>query len=211
MTPTDLRIPRDAEVLLAVDTGTYLSGLLVAIDPAHHAFVLDEFPNYRYVSDQIELQDQTVPEWAATVVKAARHFHITPRAWADPNTQFRAELRRYGLLLLKNKIAPEARTAVAREYFHRDRVHLAPWLAILPYELEHAQWPDTTTSAGRFSRRKRTDHTLDCLEHILSRRPRGQHSSAVARPKRFLETFLEAYQEPRLHMKHTDPHLGRHY
>jgi hypothetical protein len=211
MIPADLRIPHDAEVLLAADTGTYLSALLVAIDSEHHAFVLDEFPNYRYVSDQIELQDQTVPEWAHIVVRAARHFHIKAHAWADPNTQFRTELHRYGLRLLKNKIAPEARTAVAREYFRRDRIHLAPWLSILPYELEHAQWPDTTTASGRFSRRKKTDHTLDCLEHILSRRPRGVPELATPRTKTFLETYLAAYQEPRTLMSHVDPHLGGHY
>ncbi len=49
---SDLRIPDSADVFLAVDTGTFMSGLAVAITRDYHAFVVAEFPNYRYISDQ---------------------------------------------------------------------------------------------------------------------------------------------------------------
>ena len=206
LTPDDLRIPHDFDIYLAADTGTFMSALLVAIGRDYHAYVLQEFPNYRYVSNQIELNDVSVPEWAAEVVATTKRFQAKPSAWADPNTQFRAELRRYGLRLLSNLNGPETRVAIAREYFHSNRIHLTPWLAILPYELENAQWPDEVSASGRFQRLKRSDHTLVCLEHILSRRPRGQ-LPRPARTKSWLETYLDRHRVPGEH--HADTHLGR--
>ena len=47
-------------------------------------------------------------------------------------------------------------------------------LSLLPYEVEYAQWPELTTSAGKYERLKVNDHVLDCLEHVLSRHPRAR-------------------------------------
>tara|TARA_Y100000310_G_scaffold185692_1_gene185770 strand:+ start:122 stop:751 length:630 start_codon:yes stop_codon:yes gene_type:complete len=203
---SDLRIPDSADVFLAVDTGTFMSGLAVAITRDYHAFVVAEFPNYRYISDQIELNDTTTPEWAQDVVATVNALGGKPSAWADANTQFRGELRKHGLRLLSNTVGPDARVQVAREYFRHQRVHLAPWLSILPYELEHAKWPPKQSSAGRFSRIQKSDHTLVCLEHILSRRPRAS-IAGTKKKKTFLEQYLKQHR-PIGRRVRGDPHLG---
>jgi len=66
------------------------------------------------------------------------------------------------------------RTEAARQYFQHGKIFLAPWLSMLPYEVEWAQWPDKTTAAGKYERVKTNDHVLDCLEHVLSRHPRAR-------------------------------------
>lgn len=207
LTPADLRLPPRAQVFLACDTGTHMSALFVAITSDHWAVVLEEIPNYRYISDQIDLLDLSNPEWAAQVVARAAHYQIRPHAWADPNTQFRAELRRYGLKLRPNTNGPELRVSVAREYVNHGRLLLAPWLRILPYELEHAEWQNEAQSSQKFERLKRQDHTLVCLEHILSRRPRPSARGKVKAAKRWIDRYLldRGAQAP-----HTvpDPHLG---
>lgn len=203
--PADLRLPTGVDVLAAVDTGTYMSGLAVAFDPDGNAFVLEEFPNYQYVSHNLELLDLSTPEWAKRIVQQLQRYRTRAYAWADPNTQFRAEVRRYGLHLLSNLIGAEARTEIAREYFQTNKVFLAPWLRILPYELEHAAWPPTSSASGKFGRVKRFDHTLDCLEHILSRRPRGK-----VRDRTKHDSFKDRYlREQAIHTRPiADAHLG---
>ena len=206
LTLADLRIPDDHTLFLAADTGTFMAALLVAVSRDFHAFVLAEFSNYRYVSDQIELNDVSTPEWAAAVVAVTKTLGGSPKAWADPNTQFRAELRHYGLHLRSNRIGPDVRVTIAREYFRHDHVHLAPWLRILPYELENAKWPDAPTTGGRYTRRRMHDHILVCLEHVLSRRPRAtlpQH----AKKKTFLEQYLLDHRVPGRQVG-GDVHLG---
>jgi len=205
LAPSDLRVPPDCDLMLAADTGTFMSALVIAVAHDYHAYVLAEFPNYRYVSDQIELNDVTLPEWTAWVVSSCVSLGASPVAWADPNTQFRAELRRHGLRLLKNAIGPETRVTVAREYFHNHRVHLAPWLEILPYELENAKWPEESTASGKYMRLRKADHTLVCLEHLLSRRPRGALPKSSTRKPSFLETYLAQHRTSR---GGVDVHLG---
>jgi len=104
----------------------------------------------------------------------AHRWQTRPVAWVDANSQFTVECDHHGLHLMANHRGREVRTEAARQYFQHEQIWLAPWLQILPYELEHAQWPDTTSSAGKYERIKASDHTLDCLEHILSRHPRGR-------------------------------------
>lgn len=209
LTLTDIQVPHDAQFFLAADTGTFLSALLTAIDSDHHAYVLAEFPNYRYVSDQCELNNITNPEWCERVVKTCHAFKLyRPQAWVDTNSQFKAEFRNHGLHLLGSKIAPETRVSIAREYFQNDRVHLAPWLRVLPYELEHAKWPEEASSTGRFMRVKRSDHTLDCLEHILSRRPRGADVPPPRKKQRLADEWL-AIDPDHPGRGYGNAHLGR--
>lgn len=171
----DLVIPNGWTIVGGADTGTYYSSLLVAFDPDGEAYVLDEFPNYRYLAGEPERDEQlTIPQWAARVSGRALQLGGRSGFWADPNSQFKGELRNYGMALLPAKVPVEARTEVTREYFEHSRIHLAPWLDVLPFELENACWPEEASLTGKFARVKDRDHTLDCLEHILARRPFGR-------------------------------------
>lgn len=175
-TPTlqDLRLPSNYEVVGAGDTGTFTSGLLAAFAPNGDAFVLYEQPNYRYVAGKHEFDDDSsIPRWAVTMGRMMTHFGVRG-LWADRNSQFKRELQQYGVTLLGASAGLEQRTEIAREYFQQHKIFLAPWLEVLPYELERAQWPEEATLAGKFARLKKQDHTLDGLEHILARRPRGE-------------------------------------
>ena len=214
LSPDTLRtpLPPDWDLIVACDTGTYMSAIIAAVCPDPHSiFALEEFPNYRYVSNEIELLGLSVPEWARWVHAAYQRYRPCTKVhlWADPNSQFKTELAHYNLHLQSNFRQLELRVEIAREYLQAqnpERCFLAPWLKILPYELEHAEWPDETTSAGKFVRIKRDDHTLDCFEHICSRRPR---SKLLLREKK--ETFLQRYlrEHRRESVTSGDPHLGR--
>lgn len=206
MTPDALRLPPGWELIAGADTGTYCSCVIAAVspDPAI-CCVLYEIPNYRYVAGEYELLGLSSPQWAGHVVSAWQS--LTSRdchAWADPNTQFREDLAHYGLRLLSNRRGLELRTEITREYFQHERIWLAPWLTVLPYELEQATWPNDTTAA-RFTRTKQKDHTLDCLEHLLSRRPRGKQIRREEK-RTFLDQFLSQHRAP---SSRRDPHLGR--
>lgn len=171
----DLCVPDGWEIVGAVDTGTFYTALLVAFDPEGTAYVLDEFPNYRYVAGGAERDEQmTIPKWSSWLAQRTHalggHLHY----WADQNSQFKGELRNYQIHLLPAKVPVETRTEIAREYFEHGRIKIAPWVTVLPFELENAAWPEEATAAGKFSRVKDRDHTLDCLEHILARRPLGR-------------------------------------
>jgi hypothetical protein len=203
-TPSNFTVPRHWEVVGAGDTGTFTSGLLAAFAPDGDAFVFYEQPNYRYVAGRHEFDDESsIPAWAhrMTRVMTACGVH---GLWADRNSQFKRELRQYDLTLLPASVGLEARTEIAREYFQQHKIHLAPWLTVLPYELEHAQWPDAATLAGKFARLKQQDHTLDCLEHILAKRPRGTwHEPNDDR------LWVEQFTGQRLAQRRTgDAHLG---
>lgn len=173
--PQHLTIPEGWEVLGGADTGTYYTGILVAFSPQGDAFVLDEFPNYRYVGGLADRdEDVTIPGWAGVVRQRTEALGARAAFWADANSQFKTELRNYGLTLLPDRAMRETRTEISREYFQHGRVWLAPWLSVLPFEIENACWPEEASLSGRFERIKDRDHTLDCLEHVLSRRPRGK-------------------------------------
>lgn len=212
LTPADLRrpLPGGWSLLVGLDTGTYMSATFTVFPTdSWDAYVVYEQPNYRYVAGQVELLDYSIPSWCRELLGEYRKWK--PGAdkltgWLDTNSQFKSELRRYGVHGLGNRRSLELRVEISREYMNNRRVHLAPWLKVLPWELEHAKWPDETTSAGRLEREKENDHTLDCLEHSLSRRPR--HKSMVEKKS---ETFLQRHL--RLHRRRdlpraADSHLG---
>jgi hypothetical protein len=168
-------MPPSWDVVGGADTGTFYSSVLVAFDQDGFAYVIDEFPNYRYVGQRPDRDVAiTIPGWGMNV---ARNLHSNgSRAilWADPNSQFKGELLNYGITLLPQKVPVETRTEITREYFQHNRIYLAPWLDVLPFELENAEWPEETSATGAYKRVKDRDHTLDCLEHILARRPYGR-------------------------------------
>jgi hypothetical protein len=171
----NFRLPSDWRVEIGADTGTYCAAVVVGISPEGEAYVLDELTNYRYVANTAELDlDSSIVRWADGVKRLAAIWQTRPMAWVDSNSQFKQECLHHGVHLLANKRGREVRTEAARQYFQHDKIFLAPWLSMLPYEVESAQWPEMTTSAGRYERLKTNDHVLDCLEHVLSRHPRAR-------------------------------------
>jgi hypothetical protein len=171
----DLVVPDGWTIVGGADTGTFYSALLVAFNPEGEAFVLEDFPNYRYLAGEPERDELlTVPRWAYNVRSRTEQLGGRTGFWADPNSQFKGELRNYGITLLPAKVPVEARTEITREYFEHKRIFLAPWLQVLPTELENAAWPEEASLTGKFARVKDRDHTLDCLEHVLARRPFGR-------------------------------------
>ena len=202
----NLSIPSGWEIVHGADTGTYYTALSVAFSPAGEAFVVGEYPNYRYVAGQAERDESiTIPGWSAIVRRMTSRLgpQSRPNFWADTNSQFKQELRQYGLNLLPAKVPVEARTEITREYFQHGKIWLAPWLQILPFELENAQWPEEATSAGKFARVKDRDHTLDCLEHVLARRPSGRTPQSEQPKGSWLVGTFGAPKKPRENV-----HLG---
>ena len=187
----NLILPREWDIVSGIDTGTYYTALTVAFSPGGDAFVLEEFPNYRYVAGSAERDENiTIPEWAKKVSNGVGVLGGRLNFWADANSQFKRELRAYGLNLLSATQPVETRTEIAREYFQKGRLWLAPWLEVLPFELENACWPEEASSTGKFARVKDRDHTLDCLEHVLSRRPRGKPVESISTKGRWLDSFV---------------------
>lgn len=201
----NLVIPNGWEIVAGADTGTYYSALVVAFSPEGEAFVIDEFPNYRYISGEAERDEGlSIPQWASLVSKRLRQLGAKSALWADPNSQFKGELRNYGLTLLPARAPVEARTEIAREYFENNRIWLAPWITVLPFELENAAWPEEASLSGKFARVKDRDHILDPLEHILARRPAGR---TLEQDRRMGGWALRQFGKPR--SSSNNVHLGR--
>jgi hypothetical protein len=178
----NLYIPDGWIIENGVDTGTHYGAVSVAFSPEGEAFVIDEFPNYRYVAGDIERDESiSIPRWASGVRRRIESLGGRANFWADPNSQFKSELRHYGVALMPASHPVEARTEIAREYFEHGRIWFAPWVVELPFEIENAAWPEEASLTGKFARVKDRDHLLDCLEHVLARRPYGR-VPASARP-----------------------------
>lgn len=186
----NLALPQNWEVVGGIDTGSFYTGAIVAFSPDGSAFVIDEFPNYRYIGGIPERdEDVTIPEWSSRVVGGMNSWGGRPAFWADSNSQFKTELRNYNITILPNRATREQRTEVTREYFQHGKIWLAPWLRVLPWELENARWPEEATASGKYERVKDRDHTLDCVEHVLSRRPRGQPIAEPVKYGRWVDEF----------------------
>jgi len=202
-TISNLKIPPTWEVLGATDSGTFYTALLVGFDEYGQAFVLEELANYRYIVGELEiLDDVTIPTWARRVVGATRRYHASKYLWTDRQNQMKRELRRYGLFLRSVRDNRETRTEITREYFRKKRIFLAPWLQNLPIELEQAQWPEGF-DRNRVERRRRNDHGLDCLEHILLQRPVGYRPEHRLQYRRFIDDELGRMRKNR---PQGDPH-----
>ena len=209
----NLKLPHDWAVTLGADTGTYCAAVVVAVSPEGTAYVLDERTNYRYVANTPELDDaSSIVRWTDEVCRMAALWQTRPLAWVDSNSQFKQECRHHGLQLLANQRGREVRTEATRQYFQHDQIFLAPWLSLVPYELEAAQWPDQATAAGKYERVKVNDHALDCVEHVLSRHPRGQ-APRTPRPLIPEAGTIQWYGSPlrkKVRRPPVDTHLGGH-
>jgi hypothetical protein len=200
-------IPRHWDVLGASDTGGFTSGLLAAIAPDGDLFFFYEQPNYRYIGGRHEFDEaSSIPVWKRRM-RAMMDATGVRGLWADQNSQFKREFAAApsSIALYGAKARLEQRTDILREYFQHDKVWLAPWLEVLPYELEQAQWPEETTAGGRFQRFKKQDHTLDCAEHIAAQRPRSEVIDETDD-----RLWIERYTGRSLRSLRTqvDPHLG---
>lgn len=184
----NLRIPSNWTVVGGADTGGFYAALVVAFDPDGNAYVLQEFPNYRYIGGALERDTEiTIPGWAHTILQASHRFGGTGVFLADPNSQFKHELRNYHVTLWPGVSSQETRTEIAREYLQQGKVLFAPWLVVLPFELENAAWPEEASATGAFKRIKDRDHELDCFEHILGKRPLG-----ITPKKSLIRSFAES-------------------
>ena len=94
----------------------------------------------------------------------------------------------------------ETRTEILREYFQHNHIFLAPWLQVLPFELENAQWPEEASLSGKFARLKTRDHSLDWLEHICARRPHGSPVEAVREKGRWADQFKQKTGSGNVHV-----------
>jgi hypothetical protein len=204
VTRENLRIPPNWRREVGFDTGTYLGALVMAFDPEGGCFILEEVPNYRYVVGEIELDERlSIAGWSAKVKGAAAMWGARPVGWCDTNTQFDHEMTHHGVILIGNPVGLEARTEIARSYFQHGMIWLAPWLQVLPFELEQQRWPDDVSATGRHQRLKKQDHLVDCLEHCCSRHPRGREAPPASAP-----SWKQRYAS-HPSRRSFPPHLGR--
>jgi hypothetical protein len=207
----NFKLPHDWHIEIGADTGTYCAAVVVGVSPEGVAYLLDELTNYRYVANTPELdQDSSIVRWCDDLRRMAAIWHTRPMAWVDSNSQFKQECLLHGVHLLANKQGREVRTEAARQYFQHDQIYLAPWLSMVPYELEAAQWPEKSTAAGKYERYKVNDHALDCVEHVLSRHPRAR-TGQKAPPLQPPAGTVQWYGSPLRKKKRQGPvdaHLG---
>jgi len=173
-TKENFKLPEDWRIEIGADTGTYCAAVVIGVSPEGQAFILDELTNYSYVANTSELDpSSSIVNWAQSLRRMAAMWKTRPMAWVDSNSQFKQECLHHGVHLMANKRGREVRTEAARQYFQHEQIFLTPWLKMVPYELEYAQWPDQTSASGKYERLKINDHVLDCVEHVLSRHPRA--------------------------------------
>ena len=210
LTADSLKIPRNWEIVGGADTGTYMGGAICAIDPNYELYILEEFPNYHYTGDgSIELIGMTVGEWIRWYAKRMQRWTKDARnfAWVDANTTFKTEIA-HGLRFKMNRKDLELRTEITREYVRHGRIHLMPWLTVIPYEMEEAHYPETESAGtGKYRRMKEKDHCLDGVEHVCSRRPHPDFDESQKREKTGIQTLIHQHQPP--HVNQIDRHLGQ--
>lgn len=207
LTRDNFKWPRHWDVLAGADTGTYYTAAFVGFAENGDAFVLDELPNYRYVAGQIETDPNiTISQWSERFLDTAEAWGCKPMAYADQNSQFKREFRLHGITLLTGMPQRETRTEIAREYFQHGKVWFLPWVTVLPFEVEKAQFPEAVTGGGKMERVKKDDHTLDPLEHVLSKRPQSPPKPKKTR-QRWIDQQLGGLARPKIPQP-ADPHWG---
>lgn len=209
MTREHLRLPETTQFQLGAFVGRFSSAVILGLIPNYPVLVVEEIPNYHYVGDgEIELSGLTTVEWGELVVRTWRSYagnDAKCSAWVDPDTEFTSEMQRCKLRLKPNHHhGPELRVEVTREYFHENKIFLAPWLTILPNEISRARWPPEESSAFKV-RAVGQDYTLSALEQVICRRPVAK--AAVKRPStHWIEQRIQAAGGV---SERRDPHLGK--
>ena len=207
MTREHLRLPKNTQFQMGAFTGRFSSAVIIALLPDHPVLVIEEIPNYHYVGDgEIELSGLTSVEWGELVVRTWHSYagNTMAKAWVDPETEFTKEMKRCKLGLRKNVAhGPELQTEVLREYFHENKILLAPWLVILPSEISRARWPAEESSAYQV-RARGQDYTLSALEQVVSRRPAAKVFANPVTPH-WITTRIQAANHG---ISKSDSHLG---
>jgi hypothetical protein len=207
VTREHLRLPDNTQFQMGAFTGRFSSAVIVGLIPNHPVLVLEEIPNYHYVGDgEIELSGLTTVEWGELVVRTWHTYAgtTTAQAWVDPDTEFTKEMKRCKLRLRKNEgHGPELQTEVLREYFHENRILLAPWLSILPSEISRARWPAEESNAYQV-RARGQDYTLSALEQVISRRPTAKALRNQTKPHWITTRIQNANHS----VTNSDPHMG---
>jgi hypothetical protein len=204
----NLKIPPFYAKVAGGDTGTMRSAVLCAFDnnDPPNCFVIAEVPNYRYVATEIEDLDIPPSDWYQMVRRTCNALGFRKTLYCDHNSQFKRDSVHYGINLVPGEKHPEARTEILREYFEHNRIFFAPWLEVLPFEVELAVYPDKSTSTGAWRREKKDDHSLDGLEHVCARRPSGRKPD-ISAPGRFAEQYLR--EGARWKRSNNNPWVGR--
>jgi hypothetical protein len=207
VTREHLRLPANTQFQMGAFTGRFSSAVIVGLIPNHPVLVLEEIPNYHYVGDgEIELSGLTTVEWGELVVRTWHSYAGTSNAaaWVDPDTEFTKEMKRCKLRLRRNiGHGPELQTEVLREYFHENRILLAPWLTVLPSEIGRARWPAEDSNAYQV-RARGQDYSLSALEQVISRRPTARSFGNQAQPH-WITTRIASSNQNR---GNTDAHMG---
>lgn len=157
------------------DTGTLFSGVSALTDDSANIFFIGEFGNYRYISGEIEKEDEIT---VASLCSEFKSFNNSIGGvwiyYTDPNSQWKDEWRRHGIPLRSGRRLPERRCEVARGFAQNELLWFAPWLreSELVFEYEYAKYPDLS-STKREKRVDGNDHKLDALEHICAMHPRA--------------------------------------
>jgi hypothetical protein len=208
----NFKLPHDWRVEIGADTGTYCAAVVIGVSPEGQAFVLDELTNYSYVANTPELDPSaSIVSWAQQLRRTAALWKTRPSAWVDSNSQFKQEFLHHGVQLMANKRGREVRTEAARQYFQHGQIFLAPWLKLVPYETEYAQWPDQTSASGKYERLKVNDHALDCVEHVLSRHPRAKTQAPAPKfepPPGTVQWYGNPLKRRKKRRARGDAHLG---
>jgi hypothetical protein len=211
----DVRIPRSFEIMGGGDTGTFLGGVIAAVSPDYHLYVLELIKNYHYTVDGTIEEDGGIGPsvWLETFRDRMRYWSGKQRngIWVDANTTFKREVIR-GLSFRMNHVDLELRTEITREYVRNGRIHFMPGTELALYELEEAKFPEEETLGGRYKRIKRKDHCLDGIEHICSRRPHPKmaNSAMSSDRKKLIHKLIDQHKDVMggAH-EEIDPFLGR--
>lgn len=212
MTRDDLKFPIGTWFVMSAKLGRFASATIAALVPGHEeVFFVEEVPNYHYVGNgEIELLSPplTTTQWAQKVIEAWAFYAPERRAVAiiSEDSTFDKALKRTKLSFVRNlRRKPETRTEISREFFEMRRVFIAPWLSVLPHELQKAKWPPEASGKGA-ERIEGQDYTLHTLEHILSRRPRPKKVKQ-ARRTTFVERLIHEAKRGRPERR-LDGHMG---
>jgi hypothetical protein len=205
-TPDNLKVPSYFIPEAGADYGTYHSALQCVADEDGNLFVLFEFANYHYVSGTPErILEFGLDDFGRNVTRSQERIGVPGKWWyrGDENSQWIAELDHVGIKSISGEPDIERRTEVLRTLLNRGKVFLAPWLSLLPQELEWSHYPPRLSTTGRNRRVKKNDHVLDCLEHIACFRPEARKRK-VRGPK----TLMELMREGTPNLGATDPHMA---
>jgi hypothetical protein len=208
-TPDNLNLPKWYELIGGFDHGTYWSAMVCAVNENNELFVLYEYPNYHYVANTIErIENYGLNALSRDLETTYRHLGVSGIVHrGDPNSQWKRELGILGITARNGEPSIDRRVEILRQAFDDQRVFLAPWLTVLPKELEWARYPSDESISGNNKRVKTSDHTLDCLEHAIAARVMASAPITPVPTSPIIAMIREAKRLPQPN-EMGDPHLG---